>query len=412
MSVNCSVLIGKGRHITLEELWSVGCGEGHLDWHDPEQEFGDEMEDACACLSAASMEDGDCTAVEEGSRSRVVATVLALASAQTDDSLARRYMKCVEMNKVVVTSAEDHRFMYLAMAANASVTAYMLSKVVDALAAASIERLNWTMPDAEEQPHRGIASSTAILRSFLQSSKFIAHDTNNNNNNSIAHVHGPAKEVLHSSMKTIELELNVACANSYTAETVACLAFSSVLHAVQTLTRASNERTQTTPTSSSSSNVHHDSLKDVALALVQAVQVLQSSLQKEASLAMDFQITETEKAQKEAQQKEAEKAAKEAAYQKEQQSSTDGAGNNNDDEFAGMTEAQKAKILKKRAEKEAKKAAKKTKCYQDGKYLWTRNQIFGTSLAKAKGHCLFSLCHSRNRKHDQRFTIGWRATKA
>eukprot|EP00560_Eucampia_antarctica_P007881 CAMPEP_0197824938 /NCGR_PEP_ID=MMETSP1437-20131217/2120_1 /TAXON_ID=49252 ORGANISM="Eucampia antarctica, Strain CCMP1452" /NCGR_SAMPLE_ID=MMETSP1437 /ASSEMBLY_ACC=CAM_ASM_001096 /LENGTH=885 /DNA_ID=CAMNT_0043424759 /DNA_START=51 /DNA_END=2708 /DNA_ORIENTATION=- len=367
MSTQRSVLIGRGRRVTLEELWSVALGEGHLDWHDPEQEFpnDDEGHENTLCASVSQLS----TTVLEGSTGRAVGTVLALATSQKDDALARCYMNSVKCSKVGI-SPDNERLMYLAMGAYASVSAYMLSKVIDGLAATSIERLQQSLPETEEQqPHRGIASSAAIVRACLQGSKFIATSPDSDDNETakkecclIPQIHGPAKEVLHSSMKTIELELNVACNNdnknhmNNSTDTVACLAFSSVLHAVHTLIRASWDRSNHSSKADAQPTINYNSLEAIALALDQAVKALKSTLKIEATLAMDFQQTESETALEQARLKEAEKASKEASYQKQTspQPLTD-----QKDEFAGKSEAAIAKILKKRAEKEAKKAAKK-----------------------------------------------------
>ena len=344
MSTKRSVLIGKGRRVTLEELWCVALGEGHLEWHDPDEEFSDDDAELCASLAQLS------NFGLEGPVARAVGTVLSLATSETDCVLARCFMKNVEAGTVGV-SAENERLMYLAIGAYASVTAYMLSKVVDILASTSVERLQMSAPSTDEQPHRGIASSVAVLRACLQGSKFTTDK--NATACGVQYTHGPAKDVLHTSMKSIELELNVACSSKNSTDTAACLAFSSVLNAVKTLTKASLDRTNVAEGTTISTN--NDDLKSIALSLQQAVQALQSTLENEASMAIDFQNEQTQKAVEEAKQKEAEKASKEESFQ----NSNNDANNADDAKFAGMSEAQIAKILKKRAEKEAKKAAKK-----------------------------------------------------
>ena len=94
------------------------------------------------------------------------------------------------------------------------------------------------------------------------------------------------------------------------------------------------------------------------------------SLEDEASVGISFVKEETVRAEEKAKAKEAEKAAKAAAFNKNNANNNTGG-----DEFAGMSEEKKAKILKKRAEKEAKakaKAAAKSK---------TKVSLFGTGTS-------------------------------
>jgi histidyl-tRNA synthetase len=98
-------------------------------------------------------------------------------------------------------------------------------------------------------------------------------------------------------------------------------------------------------------------LKDVASSLEKSSASLQSALENEARLGCLFISNELSKKEAELKAKESEKA-KRAAERMECEGSTSNSAPA-DDELAGMTEAQKAKILKKRAEKEAKAAAKR-----------------------------------------------------
>ena len=88
-------------------------------------------------------------------------------------------------------------------------------------------------------------------------------------------------------------------------------------------------------------------LAEVVPSLEMAVVTLQNSLEIEAKMGCQFVADELAKKEAELKAKEEEKAKRAAERGTNSDSNTPGADGK--DEFAGMTEAQKAKILKKRA---------------------------------------------------------------
>jgi histidyl-tRNA synthetase len=160
--------------------------------------------------------------------------------------------------------------------------------------------------------------------------------------------HGPSRDSISASAKTLELEMNCyPLKRGHWDDTVAVVAAENCLRGVYSLWMGSVKRVggQVIPDQSG------QTLAEVALALEAATLNLQSALEYEASQSCAFIAGELSKMELELKAKEAEKAARAAARTDEPSTK--------DDEFAGMSEAQKAKILKKRAEKEAKAAAKR-----------------------------------------------------
>lgn len=161
--------------------------------------------------------------------------------------------------------------------------------------------------------------------------------------------HGPSREAIAAAAKTIELELNCYPSNGHWDDTVAIVAAESCLRGVQSLLVGSAKRSGDAAAQVQQSG---ETLEDVAKALEGATTQLKAALEKEASLGCSFIAAELTKMESELKAKEAEKAKRAAAR-------SDAPAAAKEDEFTGMTEAQKQKILKKRAEKEAKAAAKR-----------------------------------------------------
>lgn len=263
----------------------------------------------------------------------------------------------------VVTELGSHiisRTLLLAVGSLATARAASLSRVSTAIGALSAERTKANpaaFSDAHfdiNRPHRGLVTTAAALRAILNGSKFVTTLTNEDEVPlaiaSLPQYQGPAQDALKSSCKTLELENN--CFEGYPGQvldnTVAILALRQAFDAVSTLLEGSESRMG----NSAPEILSAVDATSMVFALDAAVALLGGSLRAEAEMAASFVQTETELAMNNAKEKEAQKAAK--AVSIEVKTEGDSA-----DEFAGMTEAQKAKILKKRAEKEAKMAAKK-----------------------------------------------------
>lgn len=172
--------------------------------------------------------------------------------------------------------------------------------------------------------------------------------------------HGPSRDAINGACKTMELEMN--CSGSASSDgvwddSVAILATKSALCGVDTLLVGSMMRVgEDGAAAAASTGEEGKTLQDVARLFEVSVSSLKGALEKEAQLGCQFMAEELSKKDAELKAKEAEKAKRAA----EREGGEEGGNPNaNDDEFAGMSEAQKAKILKKRAEKEAKAAAKR-----------------------------------------------------
>ena len=223
----------------------------------------------------------------------------------------------------------------------------------------------------ELRPHRGCVESAAALRAVLQGSKRQNGPSvtivNGTDAEAIRYAlatpqyHGPSRESIAAAAKTIELEMN--CHPSFNNrndasghhwdDTVTIVAAQSCCRGVQSLLVGSVKRSGETGKELSQIMMEGGTttLAEVAEALETATTSLQNALEREASLGCAFIAHELVKTEQELKAKEAEKAKRAAARTDEP--------TKDEDEFAGMTEAQKAKILKKRAEKEAKAAAKR-----------------------------------------------------
>lgn len=249
------------------------------------------------------------------------------------------------------------RVIWMAQVGLATMRAQDLAPAALVLGILSIERegASSRMEDYAEKrfdamrPHRGLITAAATIRAVLNGSRFVPpkeHVTPERTMFSLRDLpqyHGPAEETIKAAHKVLELELN--CFETSMQETldrtVAELAVKQVQESVLVLYKSSLERTNKGVT---------DMLSKTP-SLVKLMVLLEDALKNEALLDCDFIQAEVAKAAEEARQKEAAKAAR--AAQAEAPKKPD------EDEFAGMSEAKKAKILEARAKKEAKAAAKK-----------------------------------------------------
>jgi histidyl-tRNA synthetase len=304
---------------------------------------------------------------------------------------------------IVIHSALK-RILPLSVIAMAAVQSFRLVKTftMDALASLSVEYLATLIHKQQQltdpkvlanfihmfddsnydlhRPHRGMMNSASVIRVCIQGSKFGASNVScseqeDSSNDCVDHpvldrerlqaiesipaYHGPATDAVLSAMKVIELECN--CFETYSIKeldaTVLNLICETLFNAISILTCKSMARMGTKSSSSSNANnavMNDDSLSERAHKLSIAVRNLYATLSDEAKINVQFMEEENAKALDMAKKKAEEKAARAAEIAKSSMASK-----KDEDSLEGMTEAQKQKILKKRAEKEAKKAAKK-----------------------------------------------------
>lgn len=430
-----TVLIGKGRRITLEELSSIAIGEGNLELHGNEADVSTTDNDdtpsydlsaalanlnlgassssslltnaetlAALSLLAQTMSQGkvmynDCRtdgvvlaliSVVNASKAASASTIRLPSSPDAFIASASKLHQDLEpLSEVLVVNGAAaslvSRLLSLSRALLPlyNVTTIATSGTLDALAALSAERIETNLDYYSDKlydaarPHRGIVISATNLRAILQGSKKVVvkkqqgGDNNNATANAIRTVpqyHGPARDALAATCKTMELEVNCSEPNASTEldMTVACLALSNALNAVVCLLDGSKGRAAdaTSATSASSSTSNDDDadypmstvsdLSTLSNALASRAAELIAALEAEAKTNHSVLDAALQQAEKERKEKEAAKAKRAAEMAAEK-----GGNNDGKDEFEGMSEAQKAKILKKRAEKEAKAAAKR-----------------------------------------------------
>ncbi len=297
--------------------------------------------------------------------------------------------------------------------------------VSDVISSLSVERLGLYLSlDAystqhydELRPHRGCIECASVLRACLHGSTLVnvtrktvtAVDAHSASveveedgqqcspplplaesikySKTIPQYHGPAREAITAACKTMELEMNCSEPSpeeehSEMDDTIAVLACKFALEGVVAMTNGSVVRvggTAMTTSATTTTAKANGTLLDMAVELETAVNGLQIALGNEAKVGCTFiaqQLSE----------KEAELKAKENDKSKKRANAAESDGgviyNTDKDEFDGMTEAQKAKILKKRAEKEAKAAAKrKSKEDKASGGQAALSSIFGTGTA-------------------------------
>lgn len=389
-----SIMIGKGRRVTLDELQAVALYDGILELHAPDVEGAPGGDDLSASLLSTNLE-------QEGLMSFSVTiaalTLLSLNVAQgkvvkkntlhitaalidlvnsakrSGNSLrlssdAQTFQSKLadllpgEAGTVVREFGVDlvSRTLLLAIGSLATARATSLSRVSTAIGALSAERTKANSTAFAEshfdvnRPHRGLVTAAATLRAILNGSKFVTTQSKLDEVplaiSNLPQYQGPSQDALKVACKTLELENN--CFEGYPGDvldnTVAVLALRQALDAVSTLLDGAEGRMgkispiRATPVDT----------RSLGIALDDSVASLGKALQAEATMNTNFVQTEAEMAETEAKEKETLKAAKFSSSEVKPPGGTE-------DEFIGMTAAQKAKILKKRNEKDAKMAAKK-----------------------------------------------------
>ena len=390
-----SVLIGKERRITLEELQTVALYDGILELHAPGAEDLPasafqvlDTDGLSAALDALALSDGDLLSGPETiaaltlltlnlSQGRIIKSLSVTAGlidftnhakntslqlpsdpAKLQSSLCSLFSSETEMAAALqsLPTTLVARTILLSTGALGTIRAASLAKLATPIAALSAERAKANISAYSElrydinRPHRGLITTAAALRAILNRSQFCTttaatdgHDVPLSISN-IPQYHGPAQESLNSVCKTLELEINCFefSATDVLDNTVANLALSQATNAVATLyTNSVARRGQQPPAP----------LAITPYSLRIVLSNFEQSLQDEAKTGVEFVTTQNERAAQEALEKEAEKAARAAA--------AEAAPGTGADDFSGMSEAQRQKVLKKRAEKDAKAAAKK-----------------------------------------------------
>lgn len=425
-----SVLVGKGRRVTLDELECVCLQDGVLEIHAGEDITDMSFDEATisAAISSLSLNHNDNNNDDNSSLSaadtRAVLVLLANFIAQ---SRIMPSTTCLNMSttaaiahivnsksnlrlpasssqafldklaELMPANIQEHlqeeqmttylplalsRIIPLAITALATVHTSRLTNttVIDALASLSVERyaidpavFHDSLYDVN-RPHRGMITSASVVRVCTQGSKYatkqplkdiIVEDDTRAALESIPAYHGPAADVITTSLKVLELECN--CFESLDLSDkkskpkfvelvpqVVGLACQSVGNAVMLLLQGCKSRMGETADAASGSSTSTEDIVVEAMGLSKNVSALYEALTKEANLNCEFIQSEVSAAAEDAKQKAEEKAARAAVRDEE----TGGDAGETDD-FAGMTEAQKAKVLKKRAEKEAKAAKKR-----------------------------------------------------
>ncbi|KAI2504569.1 Anticodon binding of tRNA [Fragilaria crotonensis] len=389
-----SVLIGKERRITLEELQTVALYDGILELHAPSVEdlsvvASPTVDRFSAAMAALTLSDSDSLSSPETiaaltlltlnlSQGRIIKSLAVIAGLieftnqakstslvlPSDPANFQSALCTLFSSESEITSAIQSlptslvaRTIFLSTGALTTVRAASLAHVTTPIAALSAERAMANLSAYAEvrydinRPHRGLITTAATLRAILNRSQFCtttaAPGTDSHNVplsiSNIPQYQGPAQESLNSACKTLELEINCFefSATDVLDDTVAILALSQAASAMSTLyVNSVDRRGQPLPTTTSTAPL--SSLRTLLIDLEQ-------SLYEEAKTGVEFVTTQNEKAAQEALEKEAEKAARAAAAE-----AAPGA-----DDLSGMSEAQRQKVLKKRAEKDAKAAAKK-----------------------------------------------------
>lgn len=284
------------------------------------------------------------------------------------------------------------RVIWMGQTALASRRAFDLAPAALVIGALSIERegaASSRKDDYDEKrfdilrPHRGLITSAMTIRSILNGSKYVNEDATSATTGELQQAlkdlpqyHGPAQDTIREAHKILELELNCfeASIKDVLDRTVAELAAKQIQESVQVLYRKSQTRSKVTGAAATAES--SDQLPTM-------VANLEASLKQEAQLDCEFVQQKVATAAEEAKEKEAAKAARAPGGP---QAAAGAAGGK--DEFEGMTEGKKAKILKERAKKEAKAAAKKKAKDSKGVSLFgTGTQPLVDTLVK----CQYSL---------------------
>lgn len=403
-----AVLIGKGRRIVIDELISLVHGSAELDLHG--ETAAHAVEDTgftydgptslivptagCDMLSnAGSIASASilCLATAQGrlmtgeKDSAIAASALkgVVRLLQSDASLqlpldAGGYLSC--LNQSLEGSGASFpsslvsvvgRILNLAVSSMVAGQTRSLCQVADVIAALSAERMAVDVSAYADtyydalRPHRESSTSATIMRAILNGSQMAKLGKqglrfSNEAGPAKAVLNapqqiGPAREAVKAACKTLELELNCSEPNGDALydDTVVRIAALSVAGAIASLLEGTCAR-QSTSSGDVDGDVRGQSLSTICSICERNFAQLKCNLEAEANVGIEFVRAETKRAEEEAKSKEAEKAAK-AASDKQRGPAN---GDDKKDEFAGMSEEKRAKIMKKRAEKEAKAKAK------------------------------------------------------
>lgn len=400
------ILIGKGRRVTLAEVESLALGDGVLELYAPDtDELPPPIDFLSTTIASLAVADDGKLSAPASLAALTLLTLTATNRLIPRDSdallvtsglveltnLAKKTHLCLPSEPSsflasLITLLPSHvkllqeisldsvkRILWLAVGCLATVRGQSLARAAATpIGALSAERSKVNTNAYAEvhfdvhRPHRGLVTCAAALRAILQGSKYAvpSHSSSSTMGDvnvsvvTIPQYHGPALEALKAACKTLELEFN--CATEGVDDTVSVLALKQALDAVLALldgtrARISHSSVTTTTMDLALSPPSNDALVTV---LETAVANLEATLLEEAKVGCNFVKEETAKAVQEAREKEAAKAVRAAATAMTCSPVDD--DNTVQDEFAGMSEEKKAKILKKRAEKEAKAAAKRT----------------------------------------------------
>ena len=436
-----TVLIGKGRRITLDELESVALHDGELEMHGAEDsDISFDENSITSAIGSMSLDGNDISSAN----SRAILTLLAnfisqnrlMSSSSCLNSSTSAAIATIVNSKANISFSrdpqvfmtalmnllpseqQDHmkdmedflqpvlkRLIPLAIASVATIRTSRLTKtsVIDALSALSVERAAFDPAPFHDsnydmnRPHRGMMMSASILRAFTQGSKYATKNTIAKNTHiteevkgaieSIPAYHGPAADAIVTSLKILELECNCFESLDISDKKAAPkMIYMDPTVISMTCATAGNAVKillegckQRMGKSSDISGSSSGDICDQAIDLSKNLDQLYEALKEEASANCTFIREQMETAAEEARKKAEEKAARAVSHQ-----ATDSAKG---DTLEGKTEAEKAKILKKRAEKEAKAAKKRA-----AKNKASGNQ--GVSIFGAGSMAIYSLITS------------------
>mmetsp|Transcript_59124 Transcript_59124/g.70537 ORF Transcript_59124/g.70537 Transcript_59124/m.70537 type:complete len:908 (+) Transcript_59124:70-2793(+) len=397
-----TVLVGKNRRLTISELLSVSISEtGTVQFHDQNTTSNDSdtalNNDSIAPVVFPAPAHGSDEKSNVLSRPISLATLalLSLHTAQNPkltNSVTLPLLKTLSCSSSVELPAEvsawpeslsclscASRCLSLARGAIAvGMARELILKAADPIAALTVQRrlgcggsgiVSQFFGDSffdGARPHRGIVASATELRAILEGGRFspdkaltsleegsVASASTMRYTKLVPQYHGAARDALQSAYKTIELELNCFEAGVEIEMTLAGMALSEALNAVISVLDGSRCRQGLEPKPQRQPYEVISDWTDVSAVLYDTVMELRSSLETEAKESVTILVKEMEAVEREAKEKEEAKAAR--------QQQGDGMPQKKDNEFEGKTEAQIAKILKKRAAKEKKASAKKSK---------------------------------------------------
>lgn len=411
-----TVSIGKGRRLTLKELQDICFYDGTVDWFQTSADTEQPLQSECFMTDESAI----CQRVKDFNNEEVhdllstpetlgALTVLALdisqgrlfppTEIQEEVCMAQSLLLLIQVVKrqksplrlsktvssflgslqlLVLQKPDEAPSCFAGMAADATIIHSPMAEVISrviwmaqvglatmraqdlapaalVVGALSVERegaISRVEEYAEKRfdvlrPHRGLITAAATLRSILNSSRFVppkesvTPEETDRALRDLPQYHGPAQDAIKAAHKTLELELNCfeTSMQDTLDRTVAELAVSQVKESISVLYEASLARTNSTVMGKSSTS-----------SLLDLMALFEDALRKEAVLDCEFIQAEIAKAAEQARQKEVAKEARATTVDSQKPSA---------DEFEGMSEAKKAKILKERAKKEAKAAAKK-----------------------------------------------------